>query len=62
MLQVLSFVFMFGRKRRWKENNCSAHDQFIMSTPSGARTGQTKNNPWIFSECTGREIREYLFA
>ncbi|KAK3594606.1 hypothetical protein CHS0354_000399 [Potamilus streckersoni] len=51
-----------GANEDGKENNCSAHDQFIMSTPSEARTGQTKNNPWIFSECTGREIREYLFA
>ncbi|KAL3872416.1 hypothetical protein ACJMK2_040343, partial [Sinanodonta woodiana] len=43
-----------------KENNCSADDHFIMSTPNMAITGETKSNPWKFSECSKREIKTFI--
>ncbi|KAL3872422.1 hypothetical protein ACJMK2_040349 [Sinanodonta woodiana] len=49
-----------GANEDGKDNNCSAHDQYIMSIPSVARTGQTKNYPWLFSGCTKTEIRQYF--
>ncbi|KAL3872408.1 hypothetical protein ACJMK2_040335 [Sinanodonta woodiana] len=43
-----------------KENNCSADDHFIMSTPNMAITGETKSNPWRFSECSKGEIKTFI--
>ncbi|KAK3594602.1 hypothetical protein CHS0354_000395 [Potamilus streckersoni] len=49
-----------GAHEDGKENNCSADNHFIMSTPNMAITGETKSNPWRFSECSTREIKNFI--
>ena len=42
------------------DNSCRKTDYFIMTSENAVMPGPTAKNPWLFSACSGSEIRNKL--
>ena len=57
---ILVFFFSLGAVHDGDDNSCRKTDYFIMSSENAVLPGLTARNPWIFSACSGSEIRDKL--